>query len=249
MALQPCRECGHEVSTEADTCPNCGVRKPTQSSLMAFLTKSRGSRSGCGSGCGGLLVAIIGIGILAAVLIPSPEDGSGSSSFADVRYVHQATNVREGRSTDTDVVTTLAPGDSVRTGTQSQGWYEVFPGDAAARTAANRIGYVYGELLAANPPQSAGGSQRSGFNPDAEAVGAWTVCQQFLEDRLKAPSTADYPCCYSDFTTYQGNRVFEVRSYVDAENSFGAKIRNRFLCRVEYRGNERWRLQDLQIIE
>lgn len=248
MALQPCRECGQEVSTDADTCPNCGVSKPTQSGLMAFLTKSRGGRSGCGSGCATLLLIMVGIGAISS-LFDDSSPGDSISSFADVRYVHQATNVREGRSTGTDVVTTLAPGDSVRTGTQTQGWYAVFPGDATTKTAANRIGYVYGQLLATNPPESGGGSQRSGFNPDAQAVGAWVICQDFLEDQLKAPSTADYPCCYSDFTTYQGNRVYEVRSYVDAENSFGAKIRNRFVCRVEYRGNERWRLRDLHISE
>jgi uncharacterized membrane protein YvbJ len=25
MALKPCKECGKDVSTEANTCPNCGV--------------------------------------------------------------------------------------------------------------------------------------------------------------------------------------------------------------------------------
>jgi hypothetical protein len=30
MALQPCRECGREVSTEAQTCPHCGVGRPTE---------------------------------------------------------------------------------------------------------------------------------------------------------------------------------------------------------------------------
>lgn len=30
MALRPCRECGREISTEAATCPQCGVPRPTQ---------------------------------------------------------------------------------------------------------------------------------------------------------------------------------------------------------------------------
>ena len=29
MALKPCRECGGDVSTEAHTCPRCGVPNPT----------------------------------------------------------------------------------------------------------------------------------------------------------------------------------------------------------------------------
>ena len=30
MALQPCRECGAQVSTEAVACPNCGIGEPTR---------------------------------------------------------------------------------------------------------------------------------------------------------------------------------------------------------------------------
>ena len=30
MALKPCRECKKKVSTEASTCPSCGVPSPTQ---------------------------------------------------------------------------------------------------------------------------------------------------------------------------------------------------------------------------
>ena len=29
MALKPCRECGKPISTEATTCPHCGVASPT----------------------------------------------------------------------------------------------------------------------------------------------------------------------------------------------------------------------------
>src|SRR5208282_3278179 len=29
MALKPCRECGKQVSDQADVCPNCGIKEPT----------------------------------------------------------------------------------------------------------------------------------------------------------------------------------------------------------------------------
>ena len=32
MALQPCRECGAQVSTEAKSCPHCGVPDPASRS-------------------------------------------------------------------------------------------------------------------------------------------------------------------------------------------------------------------------
>jgi hypothetical protein len=45
-----------------------------------------------------------------------------------------------------------------------------------------------------------------------------------------------------------GNGVFKVESHVDAENAFGAVIRNDFTCQVEYQpASNRWRLQDLEI--
>lgn len=41
MALEPCRECGREISSTADKCPHCGVLNPTptrqQASTNALL--------------------------------------------------------------------------------------------------------------------------------------------------------------------------------------------------------------------
>lgn len=39
MALQPCRECGQPVSTEAVTCPRCGVPQPTTPLKASELPK------------------------------------------------------------------------------------------------------------------------------------------------------------------------------------------------------------------
>lgn len=35
MSLQPCRECGHRVSTRAKACPRCGVPRPARGSASA----------------------------------------------------------------------------------------------------------------------------------------------------------------------------------------------------------------------
>lgn len=40
MALKPCRECGAQVSTEAEVCPHCGVRTPTATDPIAVLGPS-----------------------------------------------------------------------------------------------------------------------------------------------------------------------------------------------------------------
>ena len=51
---------------------------------------------------------------------------------------------------------------------------------------------------------------------------------------MKAPSTADFP--YSD-DAHDVERIgtgrFRVISYVDAQNGFGAQIRNNYICLVQ----------------
>jgi hypothetical protein len=98
---------------------------------------------------------------------------------------------------------------------------------------------------------SGGGSGGSGGTRAdvGSGVGAWVICQDFVEDRLTAPSTAEYPAGYSQYTTSLGDRTFRVDAYVDAENSFGAMIRTDFTCTVRYQGSETWRLVSLEFDE
>jgi len=37
MALVKCKECGEQVSSNAKTCPNCGVNAPKKTSFITFL--------------------------------------------------------------------------------------------------------------------------------------------------------------------------------------------------------------------
>lgn len=37
MALTKCKECGHEVSNQAKTCPQCGAPMPKRTSLVTWL--------------------------------------------------------------------------------------------------------------------------------------------------------------------------------------------------------------------
>jgi RNA polymerase subunit RPABC4/transcription elongation factor Spt4 len=85
MALKPCRECGGQVSTEAEVCPHCGVRSPTASKPVAALgpndseqnknAKSRGLRA-----AGKLLLIVIGIVALATVLSKAPNNTAQAPS-------------------------------------------------------------------------------------------------------------------------------------------------------------------------
>jgi hypothetical protein len=89
------------------------------------------------------------------------------------------------------------------------------------------------------------------------ATMAFIQCTVYVENRLKSPSTADFPASSISNIQDLGNNVFEIRSYVDAQNSFGAVIRNNFYCKIQYIGDaegdgydmKNWNLVQLDISE
>lgn len=91
------------------------------------------------------------------------------------------------------------------------------------------------------------GNRRSTPTPrdPATPIGAVLMCEDFVKDRLKAPSTADFQNIYDAQSSEISTDVFVVVSHVDAENSFGAMIRTIFQCKVKYIGNDRWELLEL----
>jgi hypothetical protein len=70
---------------------------------------------------------------------------------------------------------------------------------------------------------------------------SWDACheaQQYISAALKAPTTAEFPSCvHRDELTHidrMGDKPggYAVTTYVDAENSFGAKLRSYYACAV-----------------
>lgn len=62
---------------------------------------------------------------------------------------------------------------------------------------------------------------------------AWTAAKKVVKENLKAPSTADFPFSYArENITEIGTNTFVVKSYVDSENGFGAKIRSNFTITI-----------------
>lgn len=70
---------------------------------------------------------------------------------------------------------------------------------------------------------------------------AWYACRQFVEERLKAPKTADFETYKEYKVTHIDYDEWKVTMTVDAENSFGAMIRSEFECQVRDEGDN-WRL-------
>lgn len=63
--------------------------------------------------------------------------------------------------------------------------------------------------------------------------------QNMVKGQLKAPSTADFPWLYDDGVNIQalGGDQYKVSAYVDAQNSFGAMIRTKYYCDIQYPSN------------
>ncbi len=99
---------------------------------------------------------------------------------------------------------------------------------------------------------------RSDENTTADASQASTICEIIVENQLVAPSTAKF----ADYSQQQVwtlgkesgtyKNAFRVRSYVDAQNSFGAQIRTYYTCDISFNGGEwtnlgNWTIIDLDI--
>jgi hypothetical protein len=67
-------------------------------------------------------------------------------------------------------------------------------------------------------------------------VGAFYACQHFVEQVLKAPSTADFGLFEDSRVAPEGDDRYTVRGLVDAENSFGVPLRSTYTCEVKYAG-------------
>ncbi len=78
------------------------------------------------------------------------------------------------------------------------------------------------------------------------------IMQKFVKDRLKSPSTAEFPGMFSgirDTVTTLPDHKYRVRSWVDSQNIFGAQIRMQYVGVVQQTSDLSWRLESLEITE
>jgi hypothetical protein len=83
------------------------------------------------------------------------------------------------------------------------------------------------------------GGEETGSKGDSKASAESAVleaCRDAVRDELKAPATADF----SEETAEETSTAFTwaAAGAVDAENSFGAKIRSRWVCTARDRGGD-----------
>lgn len=83
-----------------------------------------------------------------------------------------------------------------------------------------------------------------------------TIAQDEVKSKLKAPSTAKFPWGFSEYNIKEvasktdGFNEYYVDGYVDAENSFGAKIRTRFIVKLELSDDgKKYKVLDIKLSE
>lgn len=135
VRLIECNACKNNVSSLAESCPNCGHP----------ISGSR-KKSKQGSSCGGFLgysiLIIVGIVILARIFeedayVEKPENAIGE------RYSIANLNLRDGPSTDYEVLETLEVGDRVYVIDSENDWLKVRP-----RQRNFEEGWIYGQYTA-----------------------------------------------------------------------------------------------------
>ncbi|KKK95927.1 hypothetical protein LCGC14_2667880 [marine sediment metagenome] len=76
---------------------------------------------------------------------------------------------------------------------------------------------------------------------------AHVMCEDFAENRLKSPGSAEWPSItVAESTTKLAENRYRVRTYVDSQNAFGALIRTQVDCTLRVQDDE-WTLENITL--
>lgn len=89
----------------------------------------------------------------------------------------------------------------------------------------------------------------SSSDKEPSKLDAYVISQQFVRQQLKAPSSAQFPVYNKDMVITNDNKRFKVKSHVEAKNSFGATVRNKYVCIVTHIEKDQWELNNLQLLD
>ena len=82
-----------------------------------------------------------------------------------------------------------------------------------------------------------------------DPIGAYIMMEEFVKKQLKAPASAEFPDYSKAFVKEAENHKYEIQSYVDAQNSFGALIRTKYIGEIEQVDDKNWQLNSLHLLE
>lgn len=79
-----------------------------------------------------------------------------------------------------------------------------------------------------------------------DSIMAYIMAQNFIKKRLKAPGSADFPSQVWNkedvHVSKQADGGYRVAAWVDAQNSFGAKLRSKWVCELKPTSAEMWQV-------
>lgn len=88
-------------------------------------------------------------------------------------------------------------------------------------------------------------SQKEAPKPEHSEVAARVFCQYVVKNSLRSPATAKFAGYRETAAQHRGGGEYEVISHVDSQNGFGALIRTKYYCHVQFDGKGSWDLIDL----
>lgn len=98
---------------------------------------------------------------------------------------------------------------------------------------------------------SASKNKSGGHDESYLTARACGVAQDAVRERLKAPSTAEFPSCGFGLSEYEirasdDRSLWYVLGHVDAQNSYGAQIRNEFGVKMTQE-DDQWTVKSVAI--
>ncbi len=89
-------------------------------------------------------------------------------------------------------------------------------------------------------------SAESKSNNTPDEYDVWVIAIDEVKSRLKSPSTADF-CSQSNATITKSGKKWTVTGYVDAQNSFGATLRNNFKVVITFSSGNKYTVDSCTI--
>lgn len=81
---------------------------------------------------------------------------------------------------------------------------------------------------------------------EGQGAQAYVACKNTVKDSLTSPSTAKFPWTGWQFRVLPNGKTATVRSHVDSQNQFGARVRTNFECRMRYLGQGSWAVENVK---
>lgn len=189
----------------------------------------------------------LAIGAAVALVNLRPDHSNG---VIDIRTPKSEIAVRVAPTSDADTaqeISTVEPGDELHVVTDTVGWvgFREYAHDQRLAGYVPKEATVWIEVYEnkQEAEEQKEAEQQARRVTKQEAIFA---CQEFIRERLKAPSTAEFGWSHNAQYNRHNATTMTVHSHVDAENALGATLRSDYRCKVT-RDENTWKLLDLQM--